>query len=43
MNDVAKWSFDQGLTYFTELAISPHFWNGKVLSMDLVKDETPGE
>ena len=42
MNDVAKWSFDQGLTngHFTELAISPHFWNRKVLRIDLVKDDS---
>ena len=41
INDVAKWSFDQGLTngQFSKLAISPHYWNRKVLSMDLVKDD----
>ena len=37
-----QWSSDQGLSdvRFTELSISPHYWNRKVMSLDLVKDDS---
>ena len=37
-----QWSLDHGVSEarFTELSISPHDWNRKVMSFDLVKDDT---
>ena len=42
MKEGIQWSLDQGVSdgRFTELSISPHYWNRKVMSLDLVKDET---
>lgn len=36
------WSVDQGISTagFRELAISPHYWNRRVMSFDLVKDDS---
>lgn len=37
-----QWSSDQGLSTvrFTELSISPRYWNRRVMSLDLVKDDS---
>ena len=37
-----QWSTDQGISTarFTELSISPQYWNRRVMSLDLVKDDS---
>ena len=42
MKSEEQWSEDQGLNGggFTELSISPHYWNRRVMSLTLVKDES---
>ena len=42
MKAEGQWSLDQAVSTgrFTELSTSPHYWNRRVMSLDLVKDDS---